>query len=139
MTIANAMTPQALRRLYPAELAKRGAAVGGKTRKRTFRRMVEAVSTHRGGALDAPDNEVLVWSDLPPRTREHHRVPGATLPRRRGPGHGNLARVGAHRRGAPCSSSSATWRWAMRCATPPGNGCDARRVERGTSSSEITT
>ena len=26
--------------------------------------MVEAVSTHRGGALDAPDNEDLVWSDL---------------------------------------------------------------------------
>ena len=32
------MTPQALRRHYQSELARRGAEAGGKTRKRTFRR-----------------------------------------------------------------------------------------------------
>ena len=58
------MPPQPRRRPCREELAERGAAVGAKSRKRTFRRMVEAVSAHRGGALDAPDDEVLVWSDL---------------------------------------------------------------------------
>ena len=53
-----------LRRLYREQLAERGATVGGKTGKRTFRRMVEAVSEHRGAELDTPDEDVLVWSDL---------------------------------------------------------------------------
>lgn len=48
------------RRRYRAELAR----AGGKTRKRTFRRMVEAVSQLRGGELDEADETVLVWSDL---------------------------------------------------------------------------
>ena len=38
------VTPPDLRRQYRDELARRGAEAGGKTRKRTFRRMVEAVS-----------------------------------------------------------------------------------------------
>ena len=48
------------RRRYRAELAR----VGRKTRKRTFRRMVEAVSEHRGGELSEADETVMVWSDL---------------------------------------------------------------------------
>ena len=58
------MTPQELRRQYREELAHRGAHAGGKTRKRTFRRMVEAVSEYRGAELATPDEAVVVWSDL---------------------------------------------------------------------------
>ena len=58
------MTPQTLRRHYCDELARRGAEVGGKTRKRTYKRMVEVVSVSRGGELDARDEDVLVWPDL---------------------------------------------------------------------------
>ena len=49
---------------YRAELEAALAGAGGKTRKRTFTRMVHAVSEHRGGELVDPDETVLVWSDL---------------------------------------------------------------------------
>ena len=52
------------RRRYRAELDAALACAGGKTRKRTFTRMVHAVSEHRGGELGDPDETVLVWSDL---------------------------------------------------------------------------
>ena len=53
-----------LRKLYREELEETLATVGGKSRKKTFRRMVRAVSEHRGGELIDPDETVLVWSDL---------------------------------------------------------------------------
>ena len=52
------------RRRYRAELEAALACAGGKTRKRTFTRMVEAVSQPRGGALGEADEAVMVWSDL---------------------------------------------------------------------------
>ena len=71
-----------LRKLYRAELEETLATVGGKSRKRTFRRMVRAVSEHRGGELNDPDETVQVWSDLQARTCKRDRVPGTTVPRR---------------------------------------------------------
>ena len=58
------MDTKELRRLYRKELEETLATVGGKSRKRTFRRMVRAVSEHRGGELVDPDETVQVWSDL---------------------------------------------------------------------------
>ena len=58
------MNAQKLRQLYEKELQETLDTVGGKSRKRTFGRMVRAVSQHRGGTLTAPDEAVLVWSDL---------------------------------------------------------------------------
>ena len=58
------MNATQLRKHYRAELVEALESAGGKTRKRTFRRMVEAVSAHRGAELTAPDDEILVWSDL---------------------------------------------------------------------------
>ena len=55
---------QGLRKLYREELRQTLDTVGGKTRKRTYTRMVRAVAEHRGEALTAPDEAVLVWSDL---------------------------------------------------------------------------
>ena len=52
------------RRRYRAELEAALACAGGKTRKRTFTRMVQAVTEHRGAELTDPDEEILVWSDL---------------------------------------------------------------------------
>ena len=49
---------------YRAELEAALACAGGKTRKRTFPRMVQEVPEHRGGELVDPDETVLVWSDL---------------------------------------------------------------------------
>ena len=53
-----------LRKLYRQELQQTLDTVCGKSRKRTFTRMVRAVSEHRGCQLTAPDEAVLVWSDL---------------------------------------------------------------------------
>ena len=58
------MNAKELRRHYRTELAEALRTAGGKTRKRTFTRMVQAVSDVRGAALTAPDEDVLVWSDL---------------------------------------------------------------------------
>ena len=58
------MNAKDLRKHYRAELAEALRAAGGRTRKRTFTRMVQAVSDGRGGELTAPDEGVLVWSDL---------------------------------------------------------------------------
>ena len=52
------------RRRYRAELELALACAGGKTRKRTYRAMIRAVTEYRGATLEAPDAEVLVWSDL---------------------------------------------------------------------------
>ena len=52
------------RRRYRAELEQALARAGGKTRKRTLRAMVRATTEYRGTVLDAPDADVLVWSDL---------------------------------------------------------------------------
>ena len=53
-----------LRKLYRQELQQTLDTVGGKSRKRTFTRMVRAISEHRGCQLTAADEAVLVWSDL---------------------------------------------------------------------------
>ena len=58
------MTPQQARALYLQELEATLETIGGKSRKRTYRRMVRAVREHRGAELDCPDDEVRVWSDL---------------------------------------------------------------------------
>ena len=58
------MDTKDLRKLFRAELQQALETVGGKTRKRTFSRMVRAVSEYRGGELTVPDEAVLVWSDL---------------------------------------------------------------------------
>ena len=58
------MDTKELRKLYREELQETLATVGGKSRKRTFTRMVRAVFEHRGGELIGPDETVLVWSDL---------------------------------------------------------------------------
>lgn len=58
------MDTQAARRLYRAELQQALESAGGKTRKRTYRAMLRALAQHRGAELDAPDEQVLVWSDL---------------------------------------------------------------------------
>lgn len=56
--------PQAARRLYRADLEAQLLATGGKSRKRTYRAMLRALAEHRGAELDAPDENVFVWSDL---------------------------------------------------------------------------
>ena len=58
------MNTKELRRQYGAELAEALSTAGGKTRKRTFTRMVQIVSDIRGAELTTPDEDVLVWSDL---------------------------------------------------------------------------
>ena len=58
------MDARELRKHYRAEVAGALRTAGGKTRKRTFTRMVQAVSDIRGAELAAPDEDVLVWSDL---------------------------------------------------------------------------
>ena len=58
------MDTKGLRKLYRESLRQTLGTVGGKTRKRPFTRMVRAVAEHRGEALTAPDEAVLVWSDL---------------------------------------------------------------------------
>lgn len=54
----------AARRLYRADLQQALQSAGGKTRKRTYRAMVRAVTEYRGAELEAPDEQVFVWSDL---------------------------------------------------------------------------
>ena len=58
------MDTKGLRKLYGEKLRQSLDTVGGKTRKRTFTRIERAVAEHRGEALTAPDEAVLVWSDL---------------------------------------------------------------------------
>ena len=58
------MDTKGLRKIYGEKLRQSLDTVGGKTRKRTFTRIERAVAEHRGEALTAPDEAVLVWSDL---------------------------------------------------------------------------